>query len=83
MAWTDPTFMGTRENCFNLLQRCFSREEWNWLTQEAEFQNALENVRGLDQTEDLIKLGLRLIYLARKGALPSGRSAPALLRSWR
>jgi hypothetical protein len=68
--------MGAREKSLALLRRCFSEDEWKWLQDEPEFQNALREMQVLDQAEPAIKLGLRLIYLARKGALPSGRRPP-------
>jgi hypothetical protein len=71
--------MGTSQKSMRLLRRCFSEEEWTWLADEPEFKNALQEMRELDHTEDLIKLGLHLIYLARRGTLPSGRLPPSLL----
>lgn len=69
---------GSRENSLVLLKRCFSDEEWLWLLQEPAFQVALDDVRSLDQTEEVIKLALRLIHLARNGTLPSKRPPPRL-----
>lgn len=48
-----------------ILRDCFTDQEWAWLFRQAEFQEAIKDMKGLDDVERLSALGDRLI-LQRK-----------------
>lgn len=61
----EPLFMLSKEASLRLVERCFSDSEWQWLSDQSEFREALSGMTAIEQLESVIAVGLRLLSRER------------------
>jgi hypothetical protein len=67
-SWPDA-----RLNLFEVLMRCFSTTEWEWLQEEPSFSRAVKLLKTLEDVERFSTIGDKLIRLAEAGLDPNNR----------
>jgi hypothetical protein len=66
-----------RYDAIDVLKKCFSDLEWEWLSEECCFCEAVRSLKTIDDVENVSRMGDDLIFLAQSGKHPANRKPPS------